>query len=328
VGNGTSNFGTLTGGTVGQVATWNGSQWTAATPTTGGVTTVSAGTGISVTGTSTNPIIGLSSVLTPGNYTNASVSVNGSGVITSVSTGSSGGTGTVTSVTGTGTASGLSLSGTVTTSGNITLSGTVNSLAAGTYAIGISGNAATATTASGLTGSPAITVSSVTSSGNVQAYSGSNYSALQSQSIALFNSNTGMSCDGTTFSWQFSSALRMQLNSSGQAFNSTGTWGTISDARIKENVTPARDYLNDVCQLEVVNYYIKDEPQKMLGFVAQQVETVMPGLVDTSDNKYYNISDFKSVKTTVLIPMLVQAIQELKAGLDEAKAEIAALKGS
>lgn len=56
-------------------------------------------------------------------------------------------TGTVTSVSGTGTASGLSLSGTVTTSGNITLSGTVNSLAAGTYSISISGNAATATTA-------------------------------------------------------------------------------------------------------------------------------------------------------------------------------------
>jgi hypothetical protein len=173
--------------------------------------------------------------------------------------------------------------------------------------------ATTATTASGLTGSPAITVSSVTSSGNVQAYSGSNYSALQAQSISLFNSTTGMSCDGTTYSWGFNSVLRMQLNSSGQAFNSTGTWGTISDARIKENVTPARDYLNDVCQLQVVNYYIKDEPQKMLGFVAQQVETVMPGLVDTSENKYYNIADFKSVKTTVLIPMLVQAIQELNA---------------
>jgi hypothetical protein len=56
-------------------------------------------------------------------------------------------TGTVTSVSGTGTASGLTLSGTVTTSGSLTLSGTVNSLAAGTYAISISGNAATATSA-------------------------------------------------------------------------------------------------------------------------------------------------------------------------------------
>lgn len=54
-------------------------------------------------------------------------------------------TGTVTSVSGTGTASGLSLSGTVTTSGNLTLSGTVNSLAAGTYGISISGSSASCT---------------------------------------------------------------------------------------------------------------------------------------------------------------------------------------
>lgn len=56
-------------------------------------------------------------------------------------------TGTVTSVSGTGTASGLTLSGTVTSSGSLTLSGTVNALAAGTYGISISGNAATATSA-------------------------------------------------------------------------------------------------------------------------------------------------------------------------------------
>jgi hypothetical protein len=70
---------------------------------------------------------------------------------TAIGAGTSSTVGTVTSVGGTGTASGLSLSGTVTSSGNLTLSGTVNSLAAGTYAISISGNAATATTATNAT---------------------------------------------------------------------------------------------------------------------------------------------------------------------------------
>jgi hypothetical protein len=64
-----------------------------------------------------------------------------------------GGNGTVTSVSGTGTASGLTLSGTVTSSGSLVLSGTVNSLAAGTYAISISGNAATVTNGVVTTGS-------------------------------------------------------------------------------------------------------------------------------------------------------------------------------
>jgi hypothetical protein len=76
----------------------------------------------------------------------SSITVDDLGHVTAVTTATyTGNTGTVTSVSGTGTASGLSLSGTVTTSGDITLSGTVNSLAAGTYAINISGNAATIT---------------------------------------------------------------------------------------------------------------------------------------------------------------------------------------
>jgi hypothetical protein len=63
--------------------------------------------------------------------TNTNQLTNGAGFTTN--------TGTVTSVSGTGSASGLTLSGTVVSSGNITLSGTVNSLAAGTYGINITG---------------------------------------------------------------------------------------------------------------------------------------------------------------------------------------------
>jgi hypothetical protein len=40
VGNGSSPLAVLTGGSAGQVATWNGSSWTAATPATGNVTSV------------------------------------------------------------------------------------------------------------------------------------------------------------------------------------------------------------------------------------------------------------------------------------------------
>jgi hypothetical protein len=83
--------------------------------------------------------------------TNNNQIANGSGFTTN--------TGTVTSVSGTGTASGLTLSGNVVSSGSLTLSGTVNSLAAGTYGISISGNAATATSAT--TATTATTASSV-----------------------------------------------------------------------------------------------------------------------------------------------------------------------
>lgn len=74
VGNGTSNFGTLTGGANGQVATWNGSTWTAAAPAAGAVTSIVAGTGISVnsptgavTVTNTGPTLGSTNTWTGAN---------------------------------------------------------------------------------------------------------------------------------------------------------------------------------------------------------------------------------------------------------------------
>lgn len=114
---------------------------------------------------------------------------------------------------------------------------------------------------------------------------------------------------------------QFEFNSSGQAYNTTGTWGTISDARVKENIAPAHGYLDSLCQLEVVNYNLIDKSDKLLGFVAQQVEQVMPGLVDTNANDEFNLDDLKSIKTSVLIPMLVKAVQELKAQVDELKAK-------
>jgi len=107
----------------------------------------------------------------------------------------------------------------------------------------------------------------------------------------------------------------------GQAYNTSGTWGTISDARIKTNITPARKYLDSLDKLEVVNYTLKDKSEKMLGFVADQVEQVMPGLVDIMPHNSYGIDDLKTVKISILIPMLVKAVQELKAQVDELKAK-------
>jgi len=112
---------------------------------------------------------------------------------------------------------------------------------------------------------------------------------------------------------------QFQFTTAGSAYNTTGTWGTISDARVKENIAPAHGYLDTLCQLEVVNYNLIDKSDKLLGFVAQQVEQVMPGLVDTNANDEFNLDDLKSIKTSVLIPMLVKAVQELKAQVDELK---------
>lgn len=107
-----------------------------------------------------------------------------------------------------------------------------------------------------------------------------------------------------------------------------GAYVTVSDENLKTDIEPARQYLNDLNRIEVVKYRWKtDEPDssKLLGVIAQQVETVFPGLVKT--HTYEDGREQKMVAMDVFVPMLLTAVQELKAELDTVKSELATLKG-
>jgi hypothetical protein len=109
----------------------------------------------------------------------------------------------------------------------------------------------------------------------------------------------------------------------GDVYNKNGTYGTISDLRLKENIVQARDYTEDIMKLNVVKYSFKkdhSETPTHLGFIAQEVEEVFPGLVETRKSK--ELDDQKQIKMSVLIPMLVKTIQEQQKQIDELKAKI------
>lgn len=114
------------------------------------------------------------------------------------------------------------------------------------------------------------------------------------------------------------------LRCDGSSYNTTGTWGTISDERLKENIVNATPKLDDVLDLKVRNFNFKNDENKVkqIGFVAQEIEQVFPNMVAEDD------TGIKSVKTTVIIPMLVKAIQEQQAMIEDLKAQVAALQGA
>jgi hypothetical protein len=125
------------------------------------------------------------------------------------------------------------------------------------------------------------------------------------------------------------------LNSSGAAYNATGTWGTISsDQRLKENIVDATSKLNDVLSLQVRNFNYIGKEEKYIGFIAQELEQVFPSLVTTNDMREFDrdgnvvggLEDTKGVKVGMDFAILVKAIQELSAKVEILEAEIQTLK--
>jgi hypothetical protein len=226
-------------------------------------------------------------------------------------------TGTVTSVSGSGGSTGLTLTGgAITTSGTLTLGGTLavanggtggttqataqsalgvpsatGSGASGTWAINVSGNAATATSAT--TATTATTANALNTSNNYQ---------VNSLGVGTAGSGT---------------AGEIRATNNVTAFYS-------SDARLKENVRPIENALDIVTTVggktfDWTDAYIAEHGgeddyfvrKNDFGVIAQDVEEMFPLAVRTRDDGTLAV-DYEK-----LVAVAFAAIKELKAELDE-----------
>jgi hypothetical protein len=113
---------------------------------------------------------------------------------------------------------------------------------------------------------------------------------------------------------------RFLVSQAGSCFNITGTYGTISDIKVKENIEDARNYLDDLCKVRIVKYSLKADAKESadkLGVIAQELEQIFPNMIeeqpDVIDGKEVADTTTKSVKYSVFVPMLIKAIQEQQA---------------
>ena len=76
------------------------------------------------------------------------------------------------------------------------------------------------------------------------------------------------------------SSNRLKIFSNGTVKNSTGTYTTLSDERLKSNIVDAKSQWEDIKALKFKNFTKFDNPNlKQLGLIAQDVEKVSPNLV-------------------------------------------------
>ena len=105
----------------------------------------------------------------------------------------------------------------------------------------------------------------------------------------------------------------------GTIYASNTTVQSISDIRTKENITNSEQGLDVIDALRPVRFDFKEEfnegRKNQLGFIAQEVEEIFPDAVSEWKNDNDGIT-YKTVGPGALIPVLVKAIQELKAEID------------
>jgi hypothetical protein len=223
--------------------------------------------------------------------------------------------------------------------GDFAVQGTLNAGAVTTSGTVNAGAVTTAGTlnAGGVTTSGTVTAGGVTTSGSLN---GTNVNASNAQFTNFLGVphvvNAGNPQDspflisrngGTNILWvrTFSAGGSYNLELfEGQAYKpGGGSWGVVSDRRLKKNIAPLNGALERLLKLRSVTFEYKD-PEKVhqfkgtqTGFIAQDVEQVFPEWVTE------NAEGYKTVSIRGFESESVQAIRELR---QEKDAQIAALR--
>ncbi len=169
------------------------------------------------------------------------------------------------------------------------------------------------------------TNSSATSGNGFKVYSGSGIADAVSV-VTGATSNGGL----TTYTLYSTGAgaYRFYVGAGGTVFATNTTISAISDQRLKENIQDLDVGLDAIMSLKPRKFDWKKGKGKDIkndiGWIAQEFEQVFPDMVDEwKDPSPEGEKAYKSVRAD-LIPVLVKAIQEQQAQIEELKALIAA----
>ena len=135
------------------------------------------------------------------------------------------------------------------------------------------------------------------------------------------------------------------IRDSGNTVNANNSYGAISDLKLKEQITDASSQSTDIKNIRIRKFKFKHEVAEgdsdslwKLGVIAQEIEAVSPGLVETvkdTDKEGNAILDdegnesyTKNVKYSVLYMKAVKALQEVLVEIDTLKARITTLENN
>ena len=108
----------------------------------------------------------------------------------------------------------------------------------------------------------------------------------------------------------------------------TTTYGTSSDYRLKENIQPIENALDRLAQLKPVKWNWKRNGLESEGFVAHELQEVVPIAVAGEKDAVNENGDpvYQSVGAANVVPLLTKALQEAMTRIEQLEAKFAALE--
>jgi hypothetical protein len=122
----------------------------------------------------------------------------------------------------------------------------------------------------------------------------------------------------------------------GNMQNTNGSYTSISDQKLKENIVDASSQWNDLKAIQIRHWNFKEntghETHRQIGPIAQELEQVCPGLVFETSDRDADGNDLgtttKGVNQSVLYMKAVKALQEAMERIETLEAKVAALEGA
>jgi len=125
-----------------------------------------------------------------------------------------------------------------------------------------------------------------------------------------------------------------RVKGDGDLQNTNNSYGAISDSKLKENIVDAGSQWDDIKDVRVRNYNFKSSTgfgtHTQIGVIAQELETVSPGLVKESNDEDSDGNSLgtttKTVSYSVLYMKAVKALQEAMDRIETLETKVAALE--
>ncbi len=148
-------------------------------------------------------------------------------------------------------------------------------------------------------------------SGNVDVYTGN------TSDYVFYDADVGLR-------FYAAGAEDMRLSDGGDLHvdgNIIGYSTTISDQRLKHDINKIDNALDKVCQINGYTFTYNEDGKQSAGVIAQEIENVLPSAVENKKLVFTGQegSEYKTVQYDQLHGLLIEAIKELKAEIEELK---------